>query len=179
MPFGLHRPLAWLYRQLNLVPRPISWQWLFIHLEDGRALYAHRPRGLGALTLALVEDGRHRFLADGELKTITETLSPKSGVRTPTRLRLSSKSEDLDVELSPWVEHQDMQLPDLTHYREGAADVSGTLRGKEVHGLGFGEAVAFEAIRRVTRRRLETLGLSTELTDALVRRSWIRSAFDE
>lgn len=142
---------AWLDREWStsaLGEDQAGWDWFSIQLEDGSDLMFYQLRGKdgtpdpyssGSL---LLPDGELIRLGseDVKLQPLGYWDSPKGG-RYPVRWRLQIPSQGLDLEVTPVLENQELDL--LVRYWEGAMDVSGTRTGKAVRGRGYLELAGY------------------------------------
>lgn len=127
-----------------------GWDWFSLRLSDGNALMLFNIRrkdgSLAARHGSLIGvDGSVRSIGSEELEleaTATWT-SPKSGVRWPTRWRLHSTALDLELQIAPQIE--DQELDGAIRYWEGAIDASGTHAGQKIHAEGYLELTGYEA----------------------------------
>ena len=140
---------AWMDREWStsaLGQGVAGWDWFAVQLEDGRELMAYLlrrrdgtvdPFSAGTLVEA---DGTARPLGARDLgvETLAHWTSPRSGVRYPSRWRLSVPSADLRLEIVPRLADQELIVG--TRYWEGAVTVAGSSAG---HGyvelVGYGE----------------------------------------
>ncbi len=142
---------AWLDREWStsaLGEDQAGWDWFSIQLEDGSDLMFYQLRGKdgtpdpyssGSLLLPngeLIRLGSE----DVKLQPLGYWDSPKGG-RYPVRWRLQIPSQGLDLEVTPVLENQELDL--LVRYWEGAMDVSGTRTGKAVRGRGYLELAGY------------------------------------
>jgi predicted secreted hydrolase len=67
--------------------------------------------------------------------------SPRSGARYPSRWRLRIPSEGLDLDVTPRLADQELDVS--FRYWEGAVAVEGTRRGTPVTGQGYVELTGY------------------------------------
>ncbi len=127
-----------------------GWDWFGLRLDDGRDLMVYRlrrkdgavdPYSAGVLVQA---DGRARRLSADEvdLQVLDTWTSPTTGVRYPSRWRLRVPAAGLDLEVTPWLAQQELNL--TFRYWEGAVDVRRWVGG-EVVGRGYVELTGYGA----------------------------------
>ena len=126
-----------------------GWDWFAVQLDDGRELmvYLLRRRGgaidpFSAGTL-VAADGTTRRLDAGDVRVeaLAHWTSPRSGVRYPSRWRLSVPAADLRLEIEPRLADQELSVG--TRYWEGAVTVAGSAAGRPVAGRGYVELVGY------------------------------------
>jgi len=143
---------AWLDREWTssaLAPEQIGWDWFALQLSDGRDLMVFRVRSRddGADSYragTLVEaDGEARSLAadDFTLDDLDYWRSPRDGVRYPSRWRVRVPSAAIDLEVTPEIPDQELNL--AFRYWEGASRVSGTSASAAVTGRGYVELTGY------------------------------------
>ena len=130
-----------------------GWDWLSLHLTDGRDLMVYRIRRAdGSLEPAssgtLVEsDGRSRNLplADLRLEVLDHWKSPHTQARYPSRWRLSVPSAGIELALEPWVADQELVTEASTGvtYWEGAVGGKGRSGGRDVTCEGYVELTGY------------------------------------
>jgi predicted secreted hydrolase len=129
-----------------------GWDWFGLRLDDGRDLMVYRlrrtdgsvdPYSAGVLVDA---DGRVRRLAAGgvHLDVLDTWTSPTTGVRYPSRWRLRVPAEGLDLEVTPWLPQQELNV--TFRYWEGAVDVR-AWGARQVNGSGYVELTGYGASR--------------------------------
>jgi len=144
---------SWFDREWStsaLGPDLAGWDWLALHLSDGRDLMVYRLRrkdgGAAAESRATVIDstGRTRVMGPDafSIETRSRWHSPHTGARYPTRLGIQVPSEGLSVEVAPLLDDQELRLS--VHYWEGAVDVGGQARGQPISGSGYLELTGYE-----------------------------------
>jgi predicted secreted hydrolase len=138
---------SWLDREWStsaLGPTLAGWDWLALHLADGRDLMVYRLRrkdggmaGESRATL-IAPDGSTRLFAPDAF-TLEERgrwQSPRSGKSYPAGLRIAVA--DLDLEVRPLLAHQ--ELPVTFTYWEGAFEARARER---VAGRGYLEMTGY------------------------------------
>ncbi|MEO8466740.1 MAG: lipocalin-like domain-containing protein [Gammaproteobacteria bacterium] len=128
---------AWMDREWStsaLADDVAGWDWFGLRLSDGGSLMFYRLRRrdgtADAFSGGMRVDGagRRRRLTrdDVELTPIAYWASPVSGTRYPIAWQLKIPSEQLALELRPYVPNQELSLS--VRYWEGAVSGSGTKR---------------------------------------------------
>lgn len=126
-----------------------GWDWFSIQLSDGAEVmfWQLRTRVMGAERFAegaVVEpDGERRYVHrdQARLEVLDHWTSPRDGTRYPARWRLQITGEDVDLEISPLLADQEMNL--AVRYWEGAVRVHGTRAGRSVDGYGYVEMTGY------------------------------------
>jgi predicted secreted hydrolase len=143
---------SWLDREWStsaLEATLAGWDWLGVHLSDGRDLMMYRLRGKDGGTASesratlIAPDGKTQLFAPGAF-TLTATdswRSPRSGARYPALLRLTIPAASLELTIRPLL--ADQELPLSVRYWEGAATVSGTADGHALGGSGYLELTGY------------------------------------
>jgi predicted secreted hydrolase len=145
--------LTWLDREWStnaMEQELIGWDWFALQLDDGRDVMLYRlrrrdgsanPWSSGTLVAA---DGSGRHLAANEVRidTVDWWQSPASGIRYPARWRLRIPAGNLDLEIVPRLDRQEL----LTTFRywEGAVKVKGMGDGSP-GGVGYVELTGYSA----------------------------------
>ncbi|GGO82245.1 iron ABC transporter permease [Marinobacterium nitratireducens] len=123
-----------------LLPEQQGWDWLALHLDDGRHLMLFRIRGDDDYhTATLVEaDGRYRVLADGDYQlTPTGHRDSRFG-RVPVAWRLLMPQAGLDLDIAAWP--GDYWNSGRLRYWEGPVTVGGSHAGEGyLEMTGYGE----------------------------------------
>jgi len=120
-----------------------------LQLADGRELMFYRLRdAAGAATEfsggALIgADGRPRMLRreDVTVRVMQQWQSAETGVTYPVAWHLEVPSEDLAVEIVPYVAAQELNL--AVQYWEGAVAVRGEQAGRSIEGSGYVELTGY------------------------------------
>ena len=148
------RGAAWFDREWSsslLAPDQVGWDWFALQLSDGRDLMVYRLRSRDGGTDphsggTLVEaDGQARSLDAGafELDVLDHWHSPRGDARYPSRWRLRVPSAAIDVEITPEIPNQELDL--RFRYFEGASRVSGSSASRPVTGHGHVELTGYSA----------------------------------
>lgn len=143
--------LTWLDREWSsgsMEDKQVGWDWFALQLEDGRDVMLYRmrrsdgsldPWSSGTLVAA---DGttRHLTVADVRIDAVDWWQSPESGIRYPSRWRLRIPAGNLDLEIVPRLDRQEL----LTTFRywEGAVKVKGVGEGSP-GGVGYVELTGY------------------------------------
>jgi predicted secreted hydrolase len=143
---------AWFDREWSssaLAPDQVGWDWFALQLSDGRDLMVFRlrtrdggadPHSAGTLVEA---DGSSRSLSAGDflLDELDHWESPRGGARYPSRWRVRVPSAAIDVEVTPEVADQELDL--AFRYWEGASRVTGLSADAGVTGHGHVELTGY------------------------------------
>ena len=140
--------LAWMDREWStsaLGAELAGWDWVALQLDDGRELMFYRLRrkdgsadrfSAGAIVDA-AGNARTLNLDDVTLEPGGAWTSPRSGARYPARWRLRMAGLGLDLEISPVLADQELDVG--TRYWEGAVVVAGKVAGRGyVEMVGYG-----------------------------------------
>jgi predicted secreted hydrolase len=144
--------LAWMDREwsTSALHRDLAgWDWIALQLDDERDVMVYQlrrrdgspdPHSAGTLVAA---DGSTRRLApeDAKIEVLDHWTSAASGVRYPSRWRLTIPAADLAVEITPRLAAQELIVG--TRYWEGAVRVQGVAGGPSVSGRGYVELVGY------------------------------------
>jgi predicted secreted hydrolase len=137
---------SWLDREWStsaLGPELAGWDWLALHLADGRDLMVYRLRrtdgSAAPHSRATIIDaaGKTELHQDFTLTPLSWWTSPHSGVRYPIAMRLTIPSAALTLEVRPLL--QDQELQTSVRYWEGAVDSTG------VPGAGYLELTGYRS----------------------------------
>jgi len=130
-----------------------GWDWFSIQLADGRELmlYQLRLRGGGVdpdSSGTLIErDGKTRHLrrAEFRIEPLASWRSPHSGANYPARWRVTLPRENIQLQIVPVMADQELNTDRSTRisYWEGSVRVTGTQRGKVLHGAGYVELTGY------------------------------------
>ncbi|HEY1233077.1 MAG TPA: lipocalin-like domain-containing protein [Candidatus Binatia bacterium] len=150
------RGLSWMDHEFGsnqLGEDQVGWDWFSIQLDDRTELmlYLMRrkdgtvdPHSSGTLVKA---DGlmRHLKLNEYRVEVLGRWRSPASGADYPMRWRVTIPAEQVELEINPAFQNQELITNRSTRvtYWEGAVDVGGTARGKSVSGAGYVEMTGY------------------------------------
>jgi predicted secreted hydrolase len=127
----------------------VGWDWFSLQLSDGRDLMYFQIRNQdGSISPVssgtLVErDGRVVHLNRNQVQVAVDGTwrSPQSGANYPSAWRIGVPSQDLDLQVTPWVADQEMRVS--VTYWEGAVRFTGTSLGASVVGNGYIEMTGY------------------------------------
>jgi len=148
---------AWMDREWStsaLSPGIAGWEWFALQLDDGHDLMYYRLRRVDGSTSpfsggSLTDPaGRttHLDAADVLLEPTRDWTSPTTRVRYPVAWRLALPRENLELEIEPRLDDQEIDLS--VRYWEGAVSVSGETARGEIRGVGYLELAGYEARAR-------------------------------
>lgn len=148
--------LAWLDREWStsaLSPGLAGWDWFALQLDDGTELMVYRLRADDGGTAPFSagsfvrRDGSVTRLSTDEfvLDATASWTSPRGG-RYPSGWRVRVPSLDLDLEVTPRVRGQELDL--AFRYWEGAVTVDGRRDGRQVSGSGYVELTGYTDVPR-------------------------------
>jgi predicted secreted hydrolase len=151
---------AWLDREWStsaLGPELAGWDWFALQLADGRELMFYRLRRKDGTTAphsagTLVEaSGAVARLAAGDVRlTPLSTWTSPRGATYPNRWRLELPAHALELELTPRLDDQELDL--TVRYWEGAVAVTGRRAAAPVRGHGFVEMTGYDSAARAGDR---------------------------
>ncbi len=137
------------YSTSVLSPGQVGWDWFSMQLEDGSEIMVYQirrsdgqvdPFSSGTVVRA---SGSTRALEAGDFAIQVEDtwVSPHSGARYPSKWRVSIPSEGLELEISPALADQELNLTYI--YWEGAVDITGEREGRPIAGRGYVELTGY------------------------------------
>ena len=143
---------AWMDREWStssLGAGQVGWDWFALQLSDGTDLMLYQlrhadgrpdPASSGSV---VGPHGASRTLAfhDFSMEVLDRWRSPRSGARYPSHWRLHIPSEGLELEVTPRLADQELDVS--FRYWEGAVAVEGTRRGTPVAGQGYVELTGY------------------------------------
>lgn len=144
--------LAWMDREWStsaLGEGLAGWDWFALQLDDGREIMYYQLRrrdgGVdpfsGGTLVAADGSARHLSVADVSLEPLVYWSSPRDGTRYPARWRLRVPAEAVDLEITPHLADQELNL--AVRYWEGAVGVVGTANGRPLGGDGYVELTGY------------------------------------
>lgn len=134
----------------QLTPEQSGWNWFAIQLSDGSdiMLYQMRLRHGGFDSHSngkwIAADGATADLRSEEFQLSPEKfwVSPASQAKYPVGWKLTIPKLGLDLELTPAVEDQELNLAVV--YWEGCIRLKGSRAGKPVDGVGYMELTGYQ-----------------------------------
>jgi predicted secreted hydrolase len=89
-------------------------------------------------------DGASHFLnqSDFSIGSLSNRTSPATDIRYPSRWRLKVREAGLDLEITPLLPDQELDLS--FRYWEGAVSITGSSGGDPVTGQGYVELTGYE-----------------------------------
>ncbi|MGR8941727.1 MAG: lipocalin-like domain-containing protein [Gammaproteobacteria bacterium] len=143
---------SWMDREWStsaLAEEQSGWDWFALQLDDGSELMFYRFRRKDGLS-DLNSSGAW-FLADRSaiplshddvtIETLARWQSPHSKITYPSRWRLSVPKRNLQLDIVPLLNDQELNLS--YRYWEGAVAVRGQLNGKALRGKGYVELTGY------------------------------------
>lgn len=133
----------------QLTPEQSGWNWFAIQLSDGSDLMLYQMRlkkgGIDAHSNGkwIAADGATVDLATGEFQLSPQKywVSPASKANYPVAWKLAIPRQQLDLEITPAVEDQELNLSVV--YWEGCIRLKGQRAGKAVEGVGYMELTGY------------------------------------
>jgi predicted secreted hydrolase len=143
---------AWMDREWStsaLSPDIAGWDWFALQLDDGRDVMFYRLRGRDGSTsgfsggsVADAAGNVTRLDADSvELVPIERWTSRNTGVVYPVAWHMTIPTEDLELEIRPRLDDQELDLS--VRYWEGAITVDGRASGEPIAGFGYLELAGY------------------------------------
>jgi predicted secreted hydrolase len=127
----------------------VGWDWFSLQLSNGSELMFFQLRNTSGETDAFSSGTLVR--PNGETLTLKQDAvhlevqehwhSPRSGGDYPARWRLQIPSENLAVEIIPYIPDQELSLS--MSYWEGAVRVHGSVHGEVLQGHGYAELTGY------------------------------------
>lgn len=126
-----------------------GWDWFALQLSDGRDLMVYRLRRndgtaspfSGGSLIDAAGNRRALQVEDIDIEALAYWQSARSGARYPVAWRLRVPSEELDLEVRPYLEAQEIDLS--VRYWEGAVRIEGRSAGVPVTGNGYLELAGY------------------------------------
>jgi predicted secreted hydrolase len=144
--------LAWLDREWgtsSLDAGTEGWDWFALHLSDGSSLMFYRLRAEDGTATRFSSgswvhaDGTRMTLAatDVTLAVLDEWTSAATGVRYPVAWRLAIPAAALSLDITPYLEQQELELS--VRYWEGAVRAEGSGPAGGLTGQGYLELAGY------------------------------------
>lgn len=145
---------SWLDREWStslLDENTEGWDWFSLQFDDDREMMYFKLREKGSDKIVFDKgtfvqaDGTSELMSGGsaQINVLATWTSPDSGVTYPAKWRIVAPARQLDVEITPLIPDQEMDLSQ--RYWEGAVTFKGTLAGKPVAGAGYVELTGYGA----------------------------------
>jgi predicted secreted hydrolase len=145
--------LSWFDREWatnQLTPEQSGWNWFAIQLSDGGDIMLYQMRlkhgGIDSHSNGkeIETSGATADLAADEFQLSPEKywVSPASKAKYPVGWKLTIPKLDLDLEITPAVEDQELNLAVV--YWEGSIRLKGRRAGKPVDGVGYMELTGYQ-----------------------------------
>jgi predicted secreted hydrolase len=133
----------------QLTPEQSGWNWFAIQLSDGSEMMLYQMRlkqgGIDSHSTGkwIGPAGETIDLAEEEFRLSPEKYwtSPASKAKYPVAWKLSIPKLDLDLEITPAVEDQELNLGVV--YWEGSIRLKGQREGKPMDGVGYMELTGY------------------------------------
>ena len=127
----------------------VGWDWFALQLSDGRDLMFYQLRRRDGTPspftngVLVAPDGSTQPLERGDvaIDVLDTWTSPRSAAVYPARWRFRIPSEALDLQITPHLPDQEMDVS--VRYWEGAVRIDGTSGGETVSGNGYVEMTGY------------------------------------
>ena len=145
---------SWMDREWStsaLEKGQIGWDWFALQLSDGREIMLYQIRlenGKPDSTskgVVVDQNGKTTPLDwnDLKLEVLGSWTSPETGVQYPSGWKLSIPSENLNFQINPLIENQELRTS--VNYWEGAVEVVNLLEQKKNSGRGYVELTGYRS----------------------------------
>jgi predicted secreted hydrolase len=132
-----------------LNPDQIGWDWFSIQLDnDDEIMFFQIRQADGSIDpfssgkIIYVDGSTYPLKKDDFEITVVDTWrSPRSGILYPARWKVNLPSQNLILELIPYLDDQEMNVSYI--YWEGAVQVRATLNNQEIAGSGYVEMTGY------------------------------------
>lgn len=145
------RGFAWMDREWStsaLGKDQAGWDWFSLQLSDGRELMYYQLRRRDGSAdrfskgMLVNRDGSTRLITYREVElTVPDYWQSPRGGRYPARWRLKIPDEKLDLEITPYLADQELQVS--IRYWEGAVKITGKTDGEPLSGNGYVELTGY------------------------------------
>ncbi len=139
----------------------VGWDWFSLQLDNDHDIMAYGLRRAdgtfdAASSATLVwPNGSTKFLSFEEVHVNVQRhwTSPVSGASYPNQWTFSIPSEEIELMISPRMAHQELVTRRSTGvtYWEGAVNVTGLWKGRDIHGQGYVELTGYAEPYRPSR----------------------------
>ncbi|MEM7283143.1 MAG: lipocalin-like domain-containing protein [Pseudomonadota bacterium] len=143
---------SWMDREWStslLSENQVGWDWFSIQLDDGRdimfAIVRNESPEIPSYVFGTLVDaqGMKRSLTSEEVQLeVLDTWESDKGGVYPSRWRMQITDIGLDLYIEPFMNDQELDV--AVRYWEGAVQVNGNARGKEVAGSGYVELTGYD-----------------------------------
>jgi len=145
---------SWMDREWStsaLEKGQIGWDWFALQLSDGREIMLYQIRlenGKPDSTskgVVVDQNGKTTPLDwnDLKLEVLGNWTSPETGVQYPSGWKLSIPSENLNFQINPLIEKQELRAS--VNYWEGAVEVVNLLEQRKKAGRGYVELTGYRS----------------------------------
>jgi geranylgeranyl pyrophosphate synthase/predicted secreted hydrolase len=159
-------------RRAGYEKRQVAWDWLSTQFDDGTELsvyselYVNIPKMAGLWAVLIDQEGKSQLHTDVTIEATENWRSTQTFFEYPVKWRVRVPSANIDIEAEAAFEDSEfITLISKPSFWEGRMHVRGTVRGKQVTGLGVLERSGyasyedlegfFEEVGKVVRRSVE------------------------
>lgn len=148
---------AWMDREFGTwspTDNQKGWDWFSVQLDDGTELMCYQLRnssnGVSPFSSGTFVDAEGAFEPLGHEDFSVEPTgfwkSPHSGATYPSGWLVRAPKQEIELTVTPVIEDQELDTRGTTMivYWEGACEVKGTSKGKEVSGRAYVELVGYD-----------------------------------
>ncbi|MBW2503203.1 MAG: carotenoid 1,2-hydratase [Deltaproteobacteria bacterium] len=146
------RGTSWLDREWStsaLGEDQVGWDWFSLQFNDGRELMYYQLRRQDGTAdpfssgLLVEKNGSIRQLtaSDVEIQVLDFWRSPESGATYPSKWAILIANEDMKIEITPRLAHQELNTS--IRYWEGAVSARGSLSDRTLLGNGYVELTGY------------------------------------
>lgn len=139
-------------RRKNFLHRQVGWDWLSVQFEDGSDLsvypceYVYRDGDAGNWSVLSGPDGTAKTLTDASIEHLETWRSYRTFSTYPVKWNVKIPSARVDLQVEAAFDDQEfITLISKPSFWEGRVNVTGTVGGRPVSGLGFIERSGFAA----------------------------------
>jgi predicted secreted hydrolase len=148
---------AWMDREFGTwtpTEKQKGWDWFSIQLDNDCELMCYQLRdakgGVSKFSCGTLVDSDKNFRlltsSDFSIAATDKWKSARTGTEYPARWKISVPSLELDLEVQPVIEDQELDTRGTTMivYWEGDCGVAGTIAGSSVSGHAYAELVGYD-----------------------------------